>query len=226
MLVQIPKVLDAAQLQVFRDELGKAEWSDGRGSAGYLARKVKDNQQLPDDHPVGRKLAEIVLQALRGNELFTAAALPLKMVPPMFNRYDQAQTYGRHVDGAIRPLKNGVRIRTDLSATLFISDPADYDGGELLIEDTFGTRRVKLAAGDMVLYPGTSVHRVEPVTRGQRLAGFFWVESMVRGAEERTLLFNMDRHLIRLRRMLGETEDAVIGLTGGYHNLLRMWVDT
>lgn len=224
MLVQIPKVLDAAQLQMFREELGRVEWSDGRGSAGYLARKVKDNQQLPDDHPVGRKLAEIILTALRGNELFTAAALPLKMVPPMFNRYDQTQNYGRHVDGSIRPLKGGMRVRTDLSATLFLSDPADYDGGELLIEDTFGVRRVKLAAGDMVLYPGTSVHSVTPITRGQRLAAFFWIQSMVREDARRVLLFELDRAIQKVARDTPQ-QTATTDLAGVYHNLLRLWAD-
>jgi PKHD-type hydroxylase len=224
MLVQIPKVLNAEQLQMFREELGKAEWSDGRGSAGYLARKVKDNQQLPDDHPVGRKLAEVILTALRSNELFTAAALPLKMVPPMFNRYDQAQNYGRHVDGSIRPLKGGMRVRTDLSATLFLSDPADYDGGELLIEDTFGARRVKLAAGDMVLYPGTSVHSVTPITRGQRLASFFWIQSMVREDAKRVLLFELDRAIQKVARDTPQ-QTATTDLAGVYHNLLRLWAD-
>jgi PKHD-type hydroxylase len=224
MLVQIPKVLDAAQLQMFREELRKAEWSDGRGSAGYLARKVKDNQQLPDDHPVGRKLAEVVLTALRGNELFTAAALPLKIVPPMFNRYDETQTYGRHVDGSIRPLKSGMRVRTDLSATLFLSDPADYDGGELVIEDTFGVRRVKLAAGDMVLYPGTSVHSVSPITRGQRLASFFWIQSMVREDARRVLLLELDRAIQKIARDMPQ-QSATTDLAGVYHNLLRLWAD-
>jgi PKHD-type hydroxylase len=224
MLVQIPNVLNAEQLQMFREELGKAEWSDGRGSAGYLARKVKDNQQLPDDHPVGRKLAEVILTVLRGNELFTAAALPLKMVPPLFNRYDPAQNYGRHVDGSIRPLKNGMRVRTDLSATLFLSDPADYDGGELLIEDTFGTRRVKLAAGDMMLYPGTSVHSVTPVTRGQRLASFFWIQSMVREDAKRVLLFELDRAIQKVARETPQ-QSATTDLAGVYHNLLRLWAD-
>ncbi len=225
MLVQIPKVLDAAQVQMFREELGKAEWTDGRGSAGYLARKVKDNQQLPEDHPVTRKLGEIVLHALRGNELFTAAALPLKMVPPMFNRYDATQTYGRHVDGSIRPLKSGLRIRTDLSATLFLSDPADYDGGELHIEDTFGVRRIKLNAGDMVLYPGTSVHSVTPVTRGQRLASFFWIQSMVREDAKRVLLLELDRAIQKVARDSPQ-QSATTDLAGVYHNLLRLWADT
>lgn len=224
MLVHIPAVLDAAQLQLFREELDKAQWADGRGSAGYLARQVKENQQLADDDSTSRKLAEVVLNALRGNELFTAAALPLKIVPPMFNRYDATQTYGRHVDGSIRPLKNGMRVRTDLSATLFISDPADYDGGELVIEDTFGPRRVKLAAGDMVLYPGTSVHSVAPVTRGQRLASFFWIQSMVREDAKRVLLLELDRAIQKIARDT-PNQPATTDLAGVYHNLLRLWAD-
>ncbi len=223
MLVVIPKVLDAAQLQLCRDELARVEWADGRNSAGYLARQVKNNQQLPDDHPVGRKLAEVILRALQGNEAFTAAALPLKFVPPMFNRYDQTQTYGRHVDGAMRPI-NGMRVRTDLSATLFISDPADYDGGELIIEDTFGPRKVKLAAGDMVLYPGTSVHSVSPITRGQRLASFFWVQSMVREDSKRALLFELDRAIQKVAKD-APGPGATTDLAGVYHNLLRLWAD-
>lgn len=224
MLVQIPKVLSAEQLKMFREELAKAEWTDGRSSAGYLARKVKVNQQLPDDHPVGRKLGEIVLHALRDNQLFTAAALPLKIVPPMFNRYDAAQTYGRHVDGSIRPLKSGMRVRTDLSATLFLSDPGDYEGGELHIEDTFGVRRVKLNAGDMVLYPGTSVHSVTPITRGQRLACFFWIQSMVREDAKRVLLLELDRAIQKVARETPE-QTATTDLAGVYHNLLRLWAD-
>jgi PKHD-type hydroxylase len=225
MLVQIPKVLDAAQLQIFREALGKAEWSDGRNSAGYLARKVKDNHQLPDDHPLGRQLGEVVLNALRDNQLFTAAALPLKIVPPMFNRYDQAQTYGRHVDGSIRPLKSGMRVRTDLSATLFLSDPSEYDGGELHIEDTFGVRRIKLNAGDMVLYPGTSVHSVAPITRGQRLASFFWIQSMVREDAKRVLLLELDRAIQKVARE-NPQQSATTDLAGIYHNLLRLWADS
>jgi PKHD-type hydroxylase len=225
MIVQVPQVLDAAQLQTCRDELAQVEWSDGRGSTGYLSRQVKNNQQLPDDHPVGRKLGEIVLRALGGNALFTAAALPLKIVPPQFNRYDRTQTYGRHIDGSVRPLKGGLRIRTDLSATLFLSDPADYDGGELVIEDTYGPRTIKLAAGDLVLYPGTSVHSVTPITRGQRLASFFWIQSMVREDSKRALLFELDR---AIQKVALETpgQSALTDLAGVYHNLLRLWADT
>lgn len=225
MLVVIPKVLDAAQLTLCRTELAQVEWSDGRGSAGYLSRQVKENLQLPDDHPVGRKLGELILRALQGNELFTAAALPLKILPPLFNCYGMQQTYGRHVDGAIRPVKGtAFRLRTDLSATLFLSEPAEYDGGELVIEDTFGPRQIKLAAGDMVLYPGTSVHSVLPITRGQRLASFFWIQSMVREDQKRSLLFELDRAIQKIAREQ-PGQGAITDLAGVYHNLLRLWAD-
>lgn len=229
MLICIPAVLDAAQLQEFRQELDAVEWSDGRGSAGYLAQQVKRNQQLPDGHPLGRKLGEIILNAVKRNSRFTAAALPLKILPPMFNRYDTNQTYGRHVDGAIRPVTGTPhRIRTDLSATLFLSDPASYDGGELVIDDTFGPREVKLAAGDMVLYPGTSVHQVKPVTRGHRLASFFWVQSMVREDHKRVLLYELDCAIQKVAIAAGPDQSAAgpaTDLAGVYHNLLRLWAD-
>jgi PKHD-type hydroxylase len=226
MLVFIPQVLDAAQLQLFHNELNAVAWSDGRGSAGYISQAVKHNLQLPDDHPVGRKLGEIILRALNGHALFTSAALPLKMVPPLFNCYGPEQTYGRHVDGAIRPITGTPhRVRTDISATLFLSDPATYDGGELVIEDTFGPRTVKLAAGDIVLYPGTSVHSVTPVTRGLRLAAFFWIQSMVREDQKRVLLFELDRAIQKVATdHPGQT--ALTDLAGVYHNLLRLWADS
>jgi len=226
MLITIPKLIDAAQLGYFRSELATVEWSDGRGSAGYLAQQVKRNLQLPDEHPVGRKLAEVVLRALGSSQLFTAAALPQKILPPLFNCYGPEQTYGRHVDGAIRPVAGTPhRIRTDLSATLFLSDPAEYEGGELVIEDTFGARSVKLAAGDLVLYPGTSVHKVNPVLRGQRLASFFWIQSMVREDHKRSVLFELDRAIQKIAtEHPGQT--ALTDLAGVYHNLLRLWADT
>jgi PKHD-type hydroxylase len=226
MLVRVPAVLSAAQLEEFRRELEAVAWSDGRGSAGYLSQQVKRNQQLPDTHPLAQKLGEQVLRALSANALFTAAALPLKILPPLFNRYDASQTYGRHVDGAIRPVTGTPhRIRTDLSATLFLSDPESYDGGELEVEDTYGPRQIKLAAGDLVLYPGTSVHRVLPVTRGTRLASFFWIQSMVREDHKRALLLELDR---AVQKVAGgtQTHDAATDLAGVYHNLLRLWADT
>jgi PKHD-type hydroxylase len=225
MLIHIPKVLSAEQVAHCRAELDKAEWADGRNTAGYLAQRVKDNQQVPDAHPIGRKLGEMVMTVLEKHPMFTSAALPLKMVPPLFNRYTGKQNYGRHVDGAIRPIfGTPYRVRTDLSATLFLAEPDQYDGGELVIEDTFGPRRVKLPAGDMVLYPGTSVHHVEPVTRGTRLASFFWIQSMVREDSQRTMLFELDNAIQALGRDVPQ-HPSVVQLAGLYHNLLRLWAD-
>ena len=189
MLVHIPAVLSPAQLQVFRKELAAVQWSDGRGSAGYLSQQVKRNQQLPDNHPVAQQLGESILRALNSNPQFVAAALPHKILPPLFTCYSESETYGRHVAGANWPASGTPhRIRTDVSATLFLSDPESYDGGELTIEDTFGPRSIKFPAGDLVLYPGTSIHSVKPVTRGMRLASFFWIQIMVRDDHKRALL--------------------------------------
>jgi PKHD-type hydroxylase len=225
MLVHIPKVLTAEQVAQVRATLDKAEWADGRNTAGYISARVKDNEQVPDMHPVGRELGQQILQILEKHPLFTSAALPLKVVPPLFNRYTGNQTYGAHVDGAIRPVAGTpFRVRTDLSATLFLSAPEDYDGGELVVEDTFGPRKVKLPAGDMVLYPGTSVHHVEPVTRGVRVASFFWIQSMVREDSHRTMLFELDN---AIQTLGGDVPDhpSVVKLAGIYHNLLRLWAD-
>ncbi|MDT8398533.1 MAG: Fe2+-dependent dioxygenase [Pseudomonadales bacterium] len=226
MLIRIPQVLGAEELALCRRELLQADWSDGRHSAGYLSRTVKNNRQLPDDHPVARKLGELVMQALERNDVFTAAALPMKLVPPLFNRYSDHQAYGRHVDGAIRPVAGThLRVRTDLSATLFLSASEDYDGGELVIEDTFGPRSVKLPAGDLVLYPGTSVHHVQPVTRGVRLASFFWIQSMVRLDQQRSILFELDTAIQKLATA-DPTQSVLTDLAGVYHNLLRTWADS
>jgi PKHD-type hydroxylase len=225
MLFQLPNVLSAEQVNAFRSALEKAEWSDGKGSAGYLSRRVKENHQLPDTHPLAVELGKQVLATLHGNPLFTTAALPAKILPPLFNSYSGEEHYGRHVDGAIRPVTGTPhRIRTDLSATIFLSEPEDYDGGELQIEDTYGLRRVKLPAGSMVLYPGTSVHRVTPVTRGRRLASFFWIQSMVREDHKRMMLFELDR---AIQKVAAENPDneAVTDLAGVYHNLLRLWAE-
>lgn len=226
MLIQIPKVLSADELEHFRQQLKLANWDDGRHSAGYLSRRVKDNTQLPDRDPIAESLGEIILASLDRNALFTSAALPLKIVPPLFNCYEVTQTYGPHIDGAIRPVTGTpYRVRTDLSATLFLSDPAEYDGGELMIQDTYGERSIKLSAGDMVLYPGTSVHRVSPVTRGIRLASFFWIQSMVRDLAHRTTLFQLDNAIQSIARDVpGHT--GLVELAGIYHNLLRDWGDT
>lgn len=226
MLIHIQKVLDAEQLAMFRRELEAAEWTDGRGTAGYLAQQVKRNMQLPEDHPTGKKLGDIILRAVTANAQFTAAALPRRILPPMFNSYGQEQRYGRHIDGAIRQVTGtGHRIRTDLSATLFISEPGEYDGGELVIDDTFGPRAVKLKAGDLVLYPGTSVHQVNPVTRGRRVASFFWIQSIVREDHKRTMLLELDRSIQRLA-VDHPGQPVLTDLAGVYHNLLRLWADT
>ena len=232
MLIRIPAVLDAAALAQARRLLADAPWSDGAFTAGAQALTVKNNEQLPVGSAVAQALQGLILSALDRHPLFFSATLPKRVFPPMFNRYGgRTNTYGAHVDNAVRyvPARGGLppeRVRTDISCTLFLADPADYDGGELVIDDTYGEQRVKLAAGDMVVYPGTSVHRVEPVTRGHRVASFFWVESMVRSDEQRRLLHDMDRHLMHLRSTVGETDAGVVGLTGSYHNLLRLWADT
>jgi PKHD-type hydroxylase len=227
MLLKIEQVLDAAGVARARGLLAAAGWDDGRTTAGSQAAQVKNNQQLRPGSEQQRELQALVLQALEKHPLFFSATLPKRVLPPLFNRYGgAANAYGSHVDQAVRYLPGGVqRVRTDISCTLFLSDPADYDGGELVIEHSYGEQRVKLAAGDLVVYPGTSVHRVEPVTRGERLASFFWIESMVRSDEQRRLLYEMDLSLMKLRNELGETPELV-QLTGSYHNLLRMWADT
>jgi PKHD-type hydroxylase len=228
MLLHVRQVLNADELRRARAILERAAWGDGRVTAGVQSAQMKNNQQLPQDGAETRALQQIVLAGLNRHAVFFSAALPQRVFPPLFNRYGGgANSFGNHVDNAVRfvPGRQGERVRTDISCTLFLSEPDEYDGGELMVEDTFGAQSVKLPAGDMVLYPGTSVHRVEPVTRGARLAGFFWVQSMVRSDEQRRLLFDMDSHLMRLRESAGETDPAAIGLTGTYHNLLRMWAD-
>lgn len=226
MLIRIPQVLSAEQVSECCKALETAEWSDGRATAGYLSSRVKDNAQVPEGHPVARRLGDMILDALDKNPLFISAALPLKVVPPLFNRYAGGQAYGGHVDGAVRPVPGTPhRVRTDLSATLFLSEPAEYDGGELVVQGLAGETRIKFSAGDMVLYPGTSVHRVEPVTRGVRLASFFWVQSMVREDAKRDLLFQLDTGLQQLGRDV-PNHGSVVQLMGVYHNLLRLWSDT
>ena len=225
MLLQILDLLDAAQLARCREVLDAADWADGRITAGYQSARAKDNAQLPEDSPVARELGELVLGALQRNALFVSAALPLKVFPPLFNRYAGGQSFGSHVDNAIRPIRGTPhRVRTDLSATLFLSAPDEYDGGELVIEDTYGTHAVKLPAGHLVLYPASSLHLVRPVTRGARVASFFWVQSMVRDDAQRTLLYDLDRAVQEVHRDLPDSA-AAVGLTGVYHNLLRRWAD-
>jgi len=225
MLLHIPHVLSAEQVRQARGLLDMADWIDGRATAGSQSAAVKCNCQLSEEHPVSRELGDVVLAALQRSPLFVSAALPLKVFPPLFNRYEGGQAFGTHVDNAIRQVGGTPhRIRTDLSATLFLSEPSEYDGGELHVEDTYGVHAVKLPAGDMVLYPSTSLHHVRPVTRGARIASFFWVQSMIRTDGERTLLFDLDRAIQQLNS--GVTAGSVsLQLTGIYHNLLRCWAD-
>ena len=226
MLVHIASVLTPEQVAETVQTLSAAPWGDGRETAGYLSTRVKDNAQLPEGHPVARKLGAVILDSLGNNPKFIAAALPLKIVPPLFNRYSAGQTYGSHIDGALRPVAGSpIKVRTDLSATLFLSDPASYDGGDLVIEDSFGERRVKLAAGDMVLYPGTSIHHVTPVTLGERVASFFWIQSAVRDDAQRSLLFELDDVVRTLGGKEANHKEAV-RLAGIYHNLVRFWADS
>jgi len=225
MLIAIPDVLSSAQVAEARRNLEQADWVDGRVTAGHQSARTKDNLQLPEDHPAARALGAMILGALGGNALFIAAALPLKVFPPLFNRYTGGQSFGTHVDNSIRQIPGTPhRVRTDLSATLFFAAPEEYDGGELVIEDVYGTHSVKLPAGHLILYPSTSLHHVRPVTRGARLASFFWVQSMVRDDGERTLLFDLDS---AIQRINGEQPGgpAAVQLTGVYHNLLRRWAD-
>ena len=228
MLISIPKVLTEVALQELRGLLGQAgeAWVDGRVTAGYQGAAVKFNQQIDERAEVARRARQLVLAALERHPLFISAALPNALYPPMFNRYGEGMTFGPHVDGSMRidPL-NGRKLRTDISATLFLSDPADYDGGELQVHDHFGRHGVKLAAGDMVLYPATSLHQVTPITRGFRLASFFWIQSLVRDDAQRSLLFDMDTAIQRLNQTGGD-EPAKQLLVGCYHNLLRQWGET
>lgn len=223
MLLQIPDLLNAEQVRYFQARLAVADWVDGRVTAGYQSARAKNNQQLPENSPEARELGEVILGELGRNALFMSAALPQRVFPPLFNRYEGGQSFGTHVDNAVRSLPGGGgRIRTDLSATLFLADPDSYDGGELTIEDTYGMHRVKLPAGSMVLYPASSLHHVAPVTRGARLASFFWLQSLVRSDAQRTILFDLDVAIQRLNGKDAAAAEAV-QLTGVYHNLLRMW---
>jgi len=227
MLLQVPQVLNSEQVALCRERLASAAWADGRITAGHQSGKAKDNEQLPETDPVAIELGALVRGALKNNDNYFSAALPRVVFPPLFNRYRGGQAFGFHVDNAIRYDRSGQLVqpvRTDLSATLFLSAPEDYDGGELIIEDTYGTQRVKLAAGDMVLYPGTSLHRVTPVTRGERLACFFWIQSLVRDDGDRRLLFELDISIRRLTQTAPE-HPALVQLTGVYHNLLRRWAE-
>lgn len=225
MLITIPDVLSADEVAQARTVLDAADWVDGKVTAGYQAQTVKENLQLPEGHPVAVKMGEMVLGALARTPLFMSAALPLRVFPPMFNRYAGGGHFGTHVDTAIRAMvSTGQRIRTDVSATLFLSKPEEYDGGELFVEDTYGVHSVKLPAGHMVLYPATSLHRVTPVTRGARVSSFFWIQSMIRSDSDRTLLYDLDSAIQRLAKD-APGNPAGVQLTGVYHNLLRRWAE-
>lgn len=225
MLLHIADVLSPDQAEEYHSSLAAAEWIDGRATAGYQSARTKHNLQLPEEHPLALELREKIVDALGNNLLFMGAALPLRVFPPLFNRYDGGQSFGTHVDNAVRQISGTPqRIRTDLSATLFLTPPEDYDGGELVIEDTYGTNAVKLPAGHLVLYPSTSLHQVRPVTRGARISSFFWIQSMVRDDDRRTLLFDLD---MAIQRLATEAPDhpSAVQLTGVYHNLIRMWAE-
>jgi PKHD-type hydroxylase len=224
-LLAVPDVLTAAQVSEARRVLEKAEWVDGRVTAGHQSVRAKDNQQLPEGSPAARRLGDVIVGALQQSPLFVSAALPLHVFPPLFNRYEGGQAFGTHVDNAVRQIPGTPhRIRTDLSATLFLCGPEEYEGGELVVEDTYGVHQVKLRAGHLILYPASSLHHVRPVTRGVRIASFFWIQSMVRDDGERTLLFDLDTAIQRLGRDHPDHASAV-QLTGVYHNLLRRWAD-
>jgi len=225
MLLRVPNVLDAAQVREVRARLDAAgdAWIDGRATAGHQGAQVKRNRQIAEGSPIARELGDAIVRALERNALFLSAALPARIYPPMFNRYEDAEAFGPHVDGGVRLLPGtGIQMRTDLAATLFLAEPDSYGGGELVVHDSYGAQRVKLTAGDMVLYPATNVHEVTPVTRGARIASFFWVQSLVRDDAQRTLLFDLDMAIMRLNRDVAG-HASLVGLTGTYHNLLRMW---
>ncbi len=225
MLLEIPGLLNPRQVQQFRQKLDQADWRDGRVTAGHQSAKVKHNLQLDEDDPVARELGDVLLKVLPQNLLFMAAAVPFKIFPPLFNCYRGGGSFGQHIDNAIRPVKGSPhRIRTDLSMTVFLSEPAEYDGGELVIEDTYGSKSVKLPAGHAVLYPASSLHHVTAVTRGRRVASFFWIQSMVRDDGRRRILFDLDVEIQRLGKELPESL-SLPRLTGIYHNLVRMWAD-
>ncbi|HKR47651.1 MAG TPA: Fe2+-dependent dioxygenase [Paraburkholderia sp.] len=227
MLVHVPNVLTPEQVRTLRARLDNAgdAWVDGRATAGWSGAPVKRNAQIAEHTPIARELGDMVLAAIERNPLFISAALPNQVYPPLFNRYEGGMTFGSHVDGAVRVLPNGVKLRTDVSCTLFLSSPDEYDGGELVVEDTYGVQEVKLPAGDMIVYPATSLHQVTPVTRGARVASFFWVQSLVRDDTKRALLFDMDTAIQRLNASDADAQ-ARRSLVGCYHNLLRLWSET
>lgn len=227
MLLQIPQVFSKAEVQALRERLDAGPWSDGNATSGHQSATAKRNQQLPEDCDVAREVSALVVQALNANPMFVAAALPHTIFPPLFNRYEGGGEFGLHVDNAIRQARGGgaMRIRSDLSATLFLSEPEDYEGGELIIEEMYGAQSIKLPAGDMVLYPSKSLHRVMPVTRGARVSSFMWMQSLIRDDGDREMLFRLDVATQRVGLEKGPKDQAVIELTGVYHNLLRRWAE-
>lgn len=226
MIHHIPNVLSKEQVQYFRTEMGKIEWVNGKVTAGTLSATVKQNQQLSEDHPLTHHLSNIILESLGEHALFLSAAIPLDIIPPLFNRYEDNESFGFHVDNSIRRIRGTKeRLRTDLSCTVFLSEPDEYEGGELVIEDTYGYHEVKLPAGDMILYPSTSLHEVTAISSGCRTASFFWVQSMIRDDAERHMLFDLDQTIQKLRIQLGDTHQEVIKLTSMYHNLMRKWAE-
>ena len=226
MLLAIPEVLTPAEVAAARAALDAAEWIDGRVTAGEQSAAVKQNAQLAEGSPVAQAVGEMILGGLARSPLFISAALPQRIFPPLFNRYGEGASFGVHVDNAIRAIPGTpIRLRTDLSCTLFFSEPEEYDGGELMIEDVYGPQRVKLPAGHLILYPSTSLHRVTPITRGARVASFFWLQSMVRADDRRALLFDLDQTIQRLALEKDGNDPSVVSLSGVYHNLLRQWAD-
>jgi PKHD-type hydroxylase len=225
MLLHIPDVLTGEQVSSIRAELEAADWTDGRETVGVQGARVKRNQQLPDASPRRLQLGQLILHALAGNPLYHAATLPLRTLPPRFNRYEGGGEYGFHVDGAVMALSVDAQLRSDISCTLFLSEPNDYDGGELIVSDTYGEHEVKLPAGDLIVYPSSSLHRVTPVTRGARVASIFWVQSLIRDGSRRRLLFELSSSIQRLTQSAADAA-ALLQLTGVYHNLLRQWSET
>jgi PKHD-type hydroxylase len=223
MMLHIPQVLTPAQVADMWQRLEATDWIDGRATVGAQGAQVKKNRQLPETSPVGLELGNVILKALVNNPLFFAAALPMRYMPPLFNRYEGGEHYGFHIDGSVRAIPgSNLSLRTDLSCTLFLCEPEEYEGGELIVADTYGEHEVKLPAGDMILYPSSSLHKVQPVTRGARVCSFFWVQSMVADDGRRTMLFELDQQIQKLRAKIGDTEE-IVSLTGHYHNLLRQW---
>jgi PKHD-type hydroxylase len=226
MLVHIPNVLTADELAQVRSIIEAEGWVDGKSTAGDQAATAKFNLQIAEGSPAGMQAGDIILKALGRNPTFNSAALPFRVLPPLFNRYEAGMKFDAHVDGAIRMIPHaGIRMRADVSSTLFLTDPADYDGGELVVDDAYGSHSVKLPAGDMIVYPATSLHNVTPVTRGSRWSSFFWTQSMVRDDGKRTLLYDLDLAIIEVRQRLGDQEHASVALVSHYHNLLRQWAE-